>query len=616
MRNSSFPSPDALNTLPAGSYAFDGYLMDIIRRVEKEQCLDAKLWQLFAGQFRQGSVDDGDNGWRCEYWGKMMRGACFTYRVTGNPELYETLAGTVRELISLQDESGRVSTYSKEHEFHGWDIWGRKYILLGLQYFMEICPDEALKRDITAFMMRFTDYIIARIGDAAEGKTEINETGYAQWGGMNSSSLLEPVVRLYSLTGEIRYLEFADYIVSRGGCNRGNLFELAYEGRLEPFRYPVVKAYEMMSCFEGLLEYYRVTGVYKWRVAAENFARLVAASDITIIGCAGCTHELFDNSSVRQLDTSEKRVIQETCVTVTWMKLCNQLLRLTGDSFFADEIEKSVYNAMAGAVNTLHKKPGIKLPENTPESFLPDGLPFDSYSPILPGYRGRGVGGYKVMENGTYYGCCACIGAAGTAMCGIAAAHLARGGLALNLFLNGTLCAAGYELEIITSYPADGIVEIRVRKAPGALYIRIPGWSRNTAVSINGDAVSRVVPGNYLELEREWNLGDTVRLELDMNVYAVYPEDFGVSDSPFIALRRGPVMLARSTELGDDVDTPLDYAIKDGRAEFEPADEKRVQNVIAGDIALSGGGKLRVIDYSSAGKNWMNDKIAAWMPRA
>ena len=44
--------------------------------------------------------------------------------------------------------------------------------------------------------------------------------------------------------------------------------------------------------------------------------------------------------------------MQETCVTVTWIKLCYQLLRITGDSVYADEIEKSVYNALYGAVNT------------------------------------------------------------------------------------------------------------------------------------------------------------------------------------------------------------------------------------------------------------------------
>ncbi len=66
------------------------------------------------------------------------------------------------------------------------------------------------------------------------------------------------------MTGLKKYLNFAEYIVDNGGISEGNIFELAYEGKLYPYQYPVVKAYEMMSCFEGLLEYYRVTKTPKY----------------------------------------------------------------------------------------------------------------------------------------------------------------------------------------------------------------------------------------------------------------------------------------------------------------------------------------------------------------
>ena len=314
---------DTFFPLPAGSNVFTGALMDSIRYIEKIQLLDADLWRLFVNQFRQGSVDDSDRGWRCEYWGKMMRGGCFTYQTTRDAALYQALEATVRDMLTAQDALGRCSTYSPEKEFDGWDIWGRKYILLGMQYFLEICPDETLKADILAALRRHADYMIEKLGPADEGKLEINEAT-SHWHGLNSSSVLEPFVRLYNLTGEPKYLDFAAYIVERGGTSIANIFEMAYEDRLDPYQYPVTKAYEMMSCFEGLLEYYRVTGIEKWRDAVVRFARRVYASDITVIGCAGCTHELFDHSAVRQLDVTEKGIMQETCVTVTWMKLCYQ----------------------------------------------------------------------------------------------------------------------------------------------------------------------------------------------------------------------------------------------------------------------------------------------------
>lgn len=312
---------DAFFPLRAGSYDFHGPLRDAMDFIQRRQLLDGKLWKLFVNQFRQGDVDDADRGWRCEYWGKMMRGGCFVWQSNRDPELYEALKATVLDMLSVQDGMGRFSTYSPEKEFDGWDIWGRKYILLGMQYFMEICPDKALNARILHALRCHMDYMVEHLGPADEGKKEINEAT-SHWYGLNSSSVLEPVVRMYNLTGEKRYLDFASYIVARGGTGVANIFEMAYEDKLDPWQYPVTKAYEMMSCFEGLLEYYRVTGIEKWKLAVIRFAKRVFASDITVIGCAGCTHELFDHSAVRQLDVTEKGIMQETCVTVTWMKLC------------------------------------------------------------------------------------------------------------------------------------------------------------------------------------------------------------------------------------------------------------------------------------------------------
>jgi hypothetical protein len=84
------------------------------------------------------------------------------------------------------------------------------------------------------------------------------------------------------LTRNEKYLDFARYIVSRGATSKTNLFELAYEGKLAPYQFPVTKAYEMISNFEGLLEYYRATGEEKWKIACINLADKIAETDITI----------------------------------------------------------------------------------------------------------------------------------------------------------------------------------------------------------------------------------------------------------------------------------------------------------------------------------------------
>lgn len=598
---------DCLWSLGAGALNFQGILMDTARFIEREQLLDEKLWTLFVNQFRR-NVDDADHGWRCEYWGKMMRGAVFTYEVTGSEPLYRAMERTVRDLLTAQDGDGRFSSYSREVEFHGWDLWGRKYILLGLEYFLEICRDEALSRQVLEAMKRHADYIAAHIGDEKDGKIEIN-TATDHWGGLNSSSILEPFVRLYNLTGEKRYLDFADYIVSRGGCTEMNLFEMAYEDKLAPYQYPFTKAYEMMSCFEGLAEYARVTGSEKWKQAVVRFAYQAAKTDITVIGCAGCTHELFDHSAVRQLDASEKGIMQETCVTVTWMKLCLQALGLSGDAFFADCIEQSMYNALLGAVNTK------KCETN-------GGLPFDSYSPLLPGVRGRMIGGFKVMEEGAFYGCCAAIGAAGTGFTGRVGVMTHKNGLAVNLFLDGKVQAStpsGRFLSLITrtGYPADGLIETTVCLAQEErfeIWVRVPAWSGETLLSVNGETVPCEESG-YAVLDRVWKNGDVIRLSLDMRVRRILPEVYGVSsdDAPYVAFCRGPLTLARDARLGEDVDAPV--RLTDEEAHLTAPVPFAAQVTVA--VPLEGGRTMRLIDYASAGKTWdCHSRMAAWIPVA
>lgn len=168
-----------------------GIVDDSVKFIEKVQLLRSDLWTRFVQQFKEDA--DFEAGWRGEYWGKMMRGACFVYEYSRNPQLYQALTDTIEDMLTAQDELGRISSYAVSHEFDGWDLWARKYVLLGMQYFMEICTDEELKDRITDSMCRQVDYLIEKIGDPQDGKILITKAT-RHWRGLNSSSILEPIV--------------------------------------------------------------------------------------------------------------------------------------------------------------------------------------------------------------------------------------------------------------------------------------------------------------------------------------------------------------------------------------------------------------------------------------
>ena len=103
-------------------------------------------------------------------------------------------------------------------------------------------------------------------------------------------------------------------------CKGADIVELCLKKELYPYQFPVTKAYEMMSCFEGVLEYYKHTGDPEHLLAVENFVDMLVKTDYTIIGGAGCKHEFLDNSTLTQTEPASAEVMQETCITVTFMK--------------------------------------------------------------------------------------------------------------------------------------------------------------------------------------------------------------------------------------------------------------------------------------------------------
>jgi hypothetical protein len=140
-----------------------GFINEAFDFVEKYQLLKPELWKRFVEQFRCDS--DFEGGWRGEYWGKMMRGASLVYGYTQNENLYDVLKKTIDDMIASADENGRISTYGVNHEFEAWDMWCRKYVILGMEYFLEICKDDNHKKEIINIQTKKSPVIIAITGD-------------------------------------------------------------------------------------------------------------------------------------------------------------------------------------------------------------------------------------------------------------------------------------------------------------------------------------------------------------------------------------------------------------------------------------------------------------------
>lgn len=545
-----------------------------------------------------------------EMWGKAVRSGCMFYRYTQDPELKEILDNTVQDLLSTQNENGSISCTPVDQQPGGvnGDLWERKYVMLGLEeYYQWVNPDST----VLDALKKHADCIIEQIGHAP--KTEIVDLG---WSATNigyepchieSSTLLEPFMRLYNWTGEQRYLDFARYIVESGGTKHFDLIQQAYDNT-DPYlmsgHYP--KAYEMMSMFEGVVEYYRVTGDERCRQAFMNLFNNIRKKEITIIGNAGADQpfhpnvagEAWGNTAYEQTNPNITRMM-ETCVGVTWMKFCSQIMRLTGDPAPADEIEKYVYNGLLGAMK-------------------PTGDGF-SYVNLLNGNKVVNYGWGWHFDD-FYVTCCNLNGPMGLAYIPYVAVMTSEEGPIVNLYnageVNMNTRTQPLQLTIDTDFPQTGHVVINVNpeKAENfTMKLRIPSWSQNTALSVNGEKVE-ATPGTYAELNRKWNPGDRIEIDFDMTCRVINaPLGSNRAGDNFQAVVRGPIVLARDENIDPNFDQPVAIqADENGVVAITPV-QPTLPSTKMEFLVPTSEGDIHMVDYASV-DGWNGSKICTWLP--
>jgi uncharacterized protein len=523
---------DQLEPLPPASSSVSGYLGEKL-----DQCIGngimGKDYKLYIAPFR--NRDDDPNQWQGEFWGKWFTSATLAYHYRQDSEYRKIIDDAVKGLIRTQDRAGRLSSYT--NNFGDWDIWGRKYAMLGLvSYYDETGDQKALDAAASAL-----DDLISVTGP---GERKITETGLTLLESLSSSSVLEPVVLIYQRTGNRKYLDYAEYIVSlwsepNSYTSEGmRLVEDAIAG-IDPVNISAPKAYEQMSCYEGLVELYRVTGDEQYREAILTYAHNLRKKEIMIVG-SGSSAELWCDGSNRQTQLIEKPM--ETCVTTTWIKLCYQLLRLTGDPAWADEMEITLYNALLGAM-------------------MDEGNWWAYFSPLA----GERTPSHMQVPS-CQSSCCVANGPRGLLTAPAWSVMKGDNGPVVNLYSAGEWkyqLAENNELVLKqnTDYPESGSIEINLQQQKPLRYtlkLRIPYWSKKTTITINGDEIV-AQPGSYFQIEREWKDGDKIMLSLDMRGRIITAP----ASKNQMAVMRGPVVLALDERLVKQQDQNV-YLLHEG----------------------------------------------------
>ena len=80
--------------------------------------------------------------WQSEFWGKWFTSAVLAYKYKPEAELKAKLNKAVDDLIATQASDGYIGNYADDKHLHAWDIWGRKYCMLGLIAWYDISGEK------------------------------------------------------------------------------------------------------------------------------------------------------------------------------------------------------------------------------------------------------------------------------------------------------------------------------------------------------------------------------------------------------------------------------------------------------------------------------------------
>ncbi len=551
----------------------------------------------------------GSHAWIGEHVGKFIDAATNAWRYSGDARLRAKLDSAVQGLVATQLEDGYLGTYVEADRFvdYGegvweprenmplWDVWVHKYDLLGLlNYYGQTGYAPAL-----AASRRVGDLLAKTYGEGPGQKSIARNDWHV---GMANTSVLEPMARLYRWTGEPRYLEFCRYILRAWDEPKGPriLSTLMETGRVRDVANR--KAYEMTSNLVGLLELYRATGDETYLRPVLRAWDDVVRNRLYVTGSASWG-ELYREDHHLRADGN----VGEGCVTTTWMQMNLELLRLTGEAKYAEELERSVYNALLAA---QHPETG--------------GICY--FVPL------EGRKEYAAVSHGIPgVSCCTSSITRGLALLPAIAWGRRGAGIAVNLYVPGRvrLSLPGGEVTLLstTRYPEDGAVALAVktpRPVRFPLSLRVPGWSKDFTATVGGEPKTGV-PGSYLEIDRTWRDGDVVEVRIDLATEILpggpaYPDQVG--------LRRGPQVLAADEAVNPGHDQWMDDLWMAGLADAKPtllsAPERLPKGwrgtqayAVAGTFGNEGLGRrpveLTLVPVADAGQNGRRYRV--WLQR-
>ena len=373
------------------------------------------------------------------------------------------------------------------------------------------------------------------------------------------------LVKIFRVTGDRRFLLLAKkFLDSRGP--RGPEYNQRHKPVVDQDE-AVGHAVRANYMYCGMADVAALTGDQRYALAIDRIWQNVVEKKLYLTGGVGA---LEHNEAYGGDYDLPDDGYNETCAAVAFMMWNHRMFLMTGDAKYMDLFERTAYNGFISGVSH-------------------SGDRFFYTNPLA--YDGKAKNNSKCAGRAPWFGCACCPPNLMRTLAAFAGYFYAVRGdsVFVNLFAQSDahVPVAGDTVSIhqSTNYPWDGAVRIQVTPETPArftLRIRIPGWARGNplptdlyyyetsppkcwTLRVNGVQTSASIEQGYAIIDRKWDKGDAVDLELPMPVETVRGNVLIASTRDRVAFERGPIVFCvenpESMIALDGLEVPSDATI-------------------------------------------------------
>lgn len=551
--------------------------------------------------------------------GKWLEAVAYLLETQRDSALEDIADEVIELLIAAQRADGYLNTYFLLKEpGQEWSNLAECHELYCAGHLIEAATAyyrATGKRKLLDAVSRYADYIASVFG-----------TGPGKLHGYDGHQEIElALVKLFHATGEKKYLELGRYFLEQRG-QQPHYFEEEWERRGRTLHFP-----ELSMVHDHLYSQSHLP-VREQATAEGHAVRLVymctAMADIALetkdAGLLAACRKLWDNIVNRRMyitggigsmeqgesftadyDLPPDLAYAETCASVGLIFFARRMLALDHHRKYADVLERALYNTVIS---------GMSL----------DGTRFFYVNPleVYPEVLGKNKNYKHVKAERQGWFTCACcppnvarlLASLGDYM------YSAQGDtLYVELYIGGQLETVinglPLRLEQHSSYGTDGNVRFVVdpeQEREFTIALRLPDWSNEAIVSINGQAntYSGGSADGYIHLTRSWASGDAIEVCFAMPVQRMKGHPHIRQTFSKVALQRGPFVYC--LEEADNGKRLYQLRLAAGRAYTlagEPGFPAGIQTLSVPGIRAQPEGEWPAEGLYSSGASWTGREV-------